>query len=168
MQISLRRVAEKDLEIIRDWRNLEEIRPFNSQFTLLNIKQQKKWFHEINQPNTKRIMFVIMYKNTPVGICGLIHRDIKNKNADVAIIIGETKMQNKSLGTETLKMLIEYGFTKLGLHRIGAEIFEYNIRSLRLFKRLNFKHEATLRKALWRDGKWWNSYVYSILRTDYQ
>lgn len=167
MQVTFRRVAKKDLKIIRDWRNSEEIRRFNTQFTLLNMKDQEKWFDEISQPNTKRCMFMIIYKRKPIGICGLIHYNAKNRCADVAIIIGETKMQDKGLGVKSLKILIEHGFKKLRLHRIGAEIFEYNLKSLKLFENLNFKREATLRECLWRDGKWWNVYLYSIIRTNY-
>lgn len=165
MQIALRQVIKKDLKIIRDWRNVDEIKHFSGQFTLLNMKDQEKWFAEINKTNSKRIMFMIMYKKIPIGVCGLIHYDAKNKCADVAIIIGETKMQGKRFGTKSLQILIDYGFKKLRLHRIGAEIFEYNTRSLRLFKSLNFKHEATLREVLWRDGRWWNVHIYSLMGT---
>ena len=32
---------------------------------------------------------------------------------------------------------------------------------------IKFKQEAILKDSLWRDGRWWNTYVYSILANDY-
>ena len=109
-------------------------------------------------------MFMILDNlRKPIGICGLIHIDKKNRNADVAIILGDTKLHGQGYGTESLKLLVKYGFEKLKLHRIGAEIIEYNKISIKLFEKLNFEYEALMKENLWRNGKWWNTTVYSIL-----
>lgn len=162
--VKLRTVKISDLGIIRDWRNSPGTREFNTQFTLLNMRNQKKWFAEISKDGSQRKMFVIEdEKRRPIGICGLINIDRENRSADVAIILGEKRQRGKHLGSESLELLVGYGFKKLKLHRIGAEIFEYNKRSVRLFEGLNFKLEATLRDRLWRNGRWWDVYSYSIL-----
>lgn len=165
--VRLRSVRKSDLEIIRDWRNSQDTREFNTQFTLLNMNNQRKWFVEISKKESPRKMFVITEKGgNPIGVCGLINIDKENRSADVAIILGEKKQRGRHLGSESLELLVSYGFKKLKLHRIGAEIFEYNKRSVNLFERLNFKFEATMRDRLWRDGKWWDVYSYSILSND--
>lgn len=165
--VKLRSVKKSDLGIIRDWRNSPNTREFNTQFTLLNMKNQRKWFEEISKEESSRKMFVITRRDgDPIGVCGLINIDRKNKSAEVAIILGEKKQRGKHLGSESLELLVNYGFKKLKLHRIGAEIFEYNKRSVNLFERLNFKLEATMRDKLWRYGKWWDVYSYSILSRD--
>jgi RimJ/RimL family protein N-acetyltransferase len=94
---------------------------------------------------------------------GLIHLDKKNRNAEVSIILGETKLHHRGLGTKALQLLINYGFQKLKLHRIEAEIFEYNKISVKLFEKLNFTREAILKDSLWRSGRWWNVYIFSII-----
>lgn len=162
--VKLRPIKNSDLKVIRDWRNSQDTREFNIQFTLLNMKNQKKWFQDISAGESTRKMFVISDKiGRPIGVCGLINIDKENKSADVAIILGEKKQRGKHLGSQSLELLVNYGFKKLKLHRIGAEIFEYNERSINLFKKLNFRFEATLRDRLWRDGKWWSVHIYSIL-----
>jgi len=165
--MKLRSVRKSDLGIIRDWRNSHDIREFNTQFTLLNMKNQEKWFEEISKVESSRKMFVITEQhNNPIGVCGFINIDKENKSADVAIILGERKQRGKHLGSKSLELLVNYGFKKLKLHRIGAEIFEYNKKSIKMFESLNFKLEATMRHRLWRDGKWWDVYLYSILSND--
>jgi UDP-4-amino-4,6-dideoxy-N-acetyl-beta-L-altrosamine N-acetyltransferase len=162
-----RKIVRTDLRILRDWRNSTGIMEYNSQFTLLNMVDQERWFKQIREKNSDRIMFMVMKEKKPIGVCGLIHVNKKDRNADVAIIMGDRKLHGKGYGSEILQRLIEYGFTKLKLHRIGAEIFMYNKSSIRLFQKLNFTYETTLRDSLWRFGRWWDIYLYSILESDY-
>lgn len=163
-KINLRQVTKNDLQIIRDWRNTKGIYEFNTQFTLLNMKNQKNWFKQINEKNSNRIMFIATNKkNQPIGVCGLVHVNKIDRYADAAIILGEQKLHGKGLGSEILQLLIQYGFRKLGLRRIGAEIFEYNQISVKLFEKLGFKREAIMRETLWRNGQWWNVHIFSLL-----
>ncbi len=161
--IQLKKIKEEDLETIVKWRNDKNIMKYNTQFILLNMEHQKKWYNSISKKDSDRIMFLFKYGKDIVGIGGLIHLDKENKNADIAIIIGKTEMHRKGLGTKALQLLVDYGFHKMKLHRIGAEIFEYNTISLNLFEKLNFKEEGILTDALWRFGRWWNIYKYSII-----
>jgi len=160
--ISLRKVKFEDLKFLRDWRNTPVIWENNTQFILLNLKQQNLWFKKINSNISKEKMFtVIDEKQNPIGICGLVQIDEDNKNAKVAIIIGNTKNHSKGIGTESLNLLLSYGFNKLKIHRIDAEVIEYNKKSLNFFKKLGFKQEAVMRDYIFRNGKWWNLFIFS-------
>ena len=72
------------------------------------------------------------------------------------------------LAQEILKLLLDYGFTKLKLHRIESEVFEYNENSLYRFKKMNFKQEAIARDSLWRQGKWWNVHKFSLIQHEFK
>jgi len=167
-KIKLRKVSKNDLKKIRDWRNSPEIWNYNSQYILLNMIHQKDWYTSISVKNSERKMFIIESKNgVPIGICGLINLDYEQKKGEVAIILGEKKFHGKRIGTEILRLLLEYGFKKLKLHRISAGIFEYNIISIKLFERLNFKYELSLKQKLWRKNRWWDVSIYSILENEF-
>jgi len=165
-RLTFRKITKSDLPLLRDWRNSNGILENNTQFTLLNMKNQENWYKLISEFKTDRLMFMILYANQPVGVCGLIHVDYNERNADVAIIIGERKLLGIGLGKRSLQKLVDYGFKKMKLNRIGAEIFEYNKKSVNLFEKLNFKYEATLRDSFWRNGRWWNTHVYSLLKDE--
>ncbi len=165
-KLELKKIKKDDLHQIIKWRNDPDIIKFNTQFFLLNMEYQKKWFEEITKNDSKSKMFVFKFDNKIVGIGGLIHYDCLNKSADIAIILGEKKIRGKGLGSRALEMLVEYGFKHMKLHRIGADIFEYNKISLKLFEKLDFKKEIEMRDYLWRDGKWWKVYTYSRINFD--
>jgi len=166
-KIKLRRVLKTDLEYFRDWRNSPEIWKNNTQFTFLNMKNQKKWFKSLSKKDSKKEMFTIVNsKNMPVGICGLTNLDPIEKSGKVAIIIGEINVQSKGIGTQGLKLLLEYGFKKKKLHRIEAEVLEFNKKSLSFFQKFNFKKEVRLRNYLFRDNRWWDMIVFSKIISD--
>ena len=160
--ISLRKVKQEDLKFFRDWRNTSDIWQNNTQFILLNLKQQDSWFNRINSINTKERMFTIINdEQNPIGICGFVQIDSDNKNAKIAIIIGKTRLHSKGIGTESLNLLLEYGFEKLKIHRIDAEVIEYNKKSINFFQKLGFEPDAVMRDYIFRNGKWWNLVVLS-------
>jgi RimJ/RimL family protein N-acetyltransferase len=59
-----------------------------------------------------------------------------------------------------------YGVDVLGLRRLEAKAYEYNPLSINTLKRNGFTHEGTLRKASWRDGRYWDILVFGILREE--
>lgn len=167
-RVDFYKITKNDLRTLQRWRNSNEIWPYNTQYILLNMINQKQWYEQIIQKNSDRIMFMITNKlGKPIGVCGLIHIDLKDKTASIAIIIGEKKYQSRGFGTEILQMLIHYGFNKIKVHRIEAQVFAYNAVSTKLFKKMNFKQEVTLRDSLWRQGKWWDVFILSVLQNEY-
>ena len=111
------------------------------------MTNQRNWFKQITSIESNRKMFIIMYKQKiPLGVCGLINIDKENNSAEVAIIIGNKQFHGKGLGSESLYQLVKYGFSKLKLHKIKAEI----------------KHQS-----LWRNSKWWDIHMYSLFKKDY-
>ena len=166
IKMQLKQIRKSDLKLLIQWRNSKNIFPYNTQYFLLNSKTQTEWFNSL-QNDSSRKMFMILHKNMKIGICGLIDMDHKNKNANIAIIIGKTQLHAKGLGTITLSNLLNYGFKKLHLHRIGAEVIEYNKNSIYFFKKSKFKIEAIHRDVIWRNNRWWNMYSMSILKHNF-
>ncbi|MBO4210696.1 GNAT family N-acetyltransferase [Micromonospora echinofusca] len=71
--------------------------------------------------------------------------------------------RDRGLGTEAVRLIVGYGFTHLGLHRISLEVYAFNPRARRVYEKVGFVAEGTLRDAL-RDGDdWVDATVMSIL-----
>ena len=145
-KIQLRKVLRTDLKYFRDWRNSTEIWKNNTQFTFLNMKDQNRWFNSLFEKDSKKDMFTIIdSKKKPVGICGLTNLDTNEKSGKVAIIIGDASLQSKGVGTQGLELLLDYGFRKKKLHRIEADVLEFNKKSISFFQKFDFKKEFCMR-----------------------
>lgn len=61
--------------------------------------------------------------------------DREEKNAEVDIMVAETSLRGRGIGTEAVELMIWYGVTQLGITRFFAKINEANHSSIHLFKR---------------------------------
>ena len=168
--VKLRSLEVEELKILRDWRNSKHVRKTTREYRLLSMINQKKWFESIHLENPpKHIMFGVVSKNGKkiVGVTGLTYIDWKNKHAEISIYLANKNWQKTKEATDTINTIIEYSFEELNLHRLWVEIFEISKENITLFEKLKFVKEGVLRDKVWREGKWWNSIIYSKLSTEY-
>lgn len=167
--VKLRALEEEDLKLLRIWRNSLHIRKTTREFRLLDMINQKNWFESIHSVfPPKEIMFgVLNKKNKLIGVTGLTYIDWKNRHAEISVYLYFKNWQKTKQATDTIKIITKYGFEELNLHRLWVEIFSIATENIQLFEKLKFVREGHLREKLWRNGKWWNSTIYSKLDTEY-
>ena len=166
-KINLRAIERKDIEKFRQWRNNSEIRKRCREFKLINPTKQEQWYEDLTQDYNEIMFSIEINHNQLIGCCGLCYIDWHVREAEVSIYIGSSKHQNKGYATDALFTLVDYGFQEVNLHRIWAEIYEFNIPSIKLFEKVGFKREGQLRENYFVDGRYWDSYRYSILENEW-
>jgi len=70
--------------------------------------------------------------------------------------------QGKGYATEAIRAVVDYAFTKGGLHRIEANIMPRNLGSLRVVEKLGFINEGIAKKYLKINGKW-EDHIHMVL-----
>ncbi|HXZ29959.1 MAG TPA: GNAT family protein, partial [Dehalococcoidia bacterium] len=104
----------------------------------------------------------------PIGSCGLHEINAKDHNANFGIVIGERDYWNKGYGTEATRLVLDYGFQELNLHRISSAAFAFNERSIRLHKKVGFREEGRLRQAMFKNGQYHDEVQFGILREEWK
>ena len=62
----------------------------------------------------------------------------KNQRAEIEIMIADSEFRGQGLGTEAVKLMIQYGIQTLGIKTFEAKIGMDNPSSISLFKKLGF------------------------------
>jgi RimJ/RimL family protein N-acetyltransferase len=106
--------------------------------------------------------------DTLIGSTGLHEIDYKNRHAVFGIVIGEKEAWGKGYGTEVTALITGYAFETLNLNRVGLEVYEDNERGIKAYERVGFTREGVLRQAMYREGRYWNKIVMSILREEWE
>jgi [ribosomal protein S5]-alanine N-acetyltransferase len=70
--------------------------------------------------------------------------------------------------TEAARALLLWAFAALDLHRVQAEVDTRNAASARVLEKLGFVREGTLREDCIVDGEASDSWVYGLLRREWQ
>ncbi|HEX8515041.1 MAG TPA: GNAT family protein [Bacteroidia bacterium] len=72
--------------------------------------------------------------------------------------------RNQGIMTQTIKAFSALVFEYYGLVRLEATIFDYNISSQKVVEKCGFIYEGTLKKAYFKDGKYIDGKLYSLLK----
>jgi L-amino acid N-acyltransferase YncA len=72
----------------------------------------------------------------------------------------------RGLGTEATRLITDYAFTVVGLHRITLEVYAFNPRARHVYDKVGFVHEGTMRDALRWNGTWVDCHLMAMLPTD--
>ena len=75
---------------------------------------------------------------------------------------------NNGIISESLKTIINFGFHKLEINRIEAEVMQGNVTSEKVLKKLNFKNEGVLREWMFWNEKHYDMTMYSLLKSDHE
>lgn len=66
--------------------------------------------------------------------------------------------------SEALRSIISYGFEEMKLNRVDALVYIQNDRSIHLLQNLGFNKEGILRDYFYLDGKFYDHYLFAILK----
>ncbi|OBA09102.1 alanine acetyltransferase [Bacillus subtilis] len=72
----------------------------------------------------------------------------------------------KGLMTETVRLVVDYAFQELKLHRIEAGVMPRNLGSMRVLEKAGFHKEGIARKNVKINGVWEDHQVLAILNPD--
>ncbi len=92
--------------------------------------------------------------------------DPDNGSASYRVWLAGAEVFGRGYGTETTRLVVEYAFDRVGLHRLSLEVYEHNPRARRVYEKCGFTVEGRLREALRWDGRRHDALLMSMLRTD--
>jgi diamine N-acetyltransferase len=165
--VTLREVRESDLQSIFEWLNNYELRISSAMYRPVSWPEHIKWV-TTRLENGSETFFVIALEDRPIGVINLSSIDHHNKSADFSIRIGESTDQGKGFGTQAVRLLIEFCWRDLNLHRISLTVFSDNSRAIASYKKSGFEFEGELREAAFISGSWRDLTVMSILNPRHQ
>lgn len=169
-RITLRKMTAQDTEIYHKWRNdIEVMQSTAPLLDVYHIEDTEEFVTKVILGSHSSKSYIISDKESkkPIGITSLINIDYKNRNAECIIDIGDKEAWGKGYGTEAMKLLLDFGFLEMNLHRICLRVFSFNSRALKLYEKLGFLQEGKSRESIFRDGKWHDIVHMSILQNEY-
>ncbi len=88
--------------------------------------------------------------------------------AEFGIVIGEKDCQGQGYGTEATRLVLDYGFTILGLHNIMLTVFEYNPGGIKANEKAGFRVIGRRRQARWMNGRFWDVIYMDCLAGEFE
>lgn len=162
--VRIRPLELADTELICKWHNADYVRKFLFGQEPITPEAHELYYQK-NILTQKVYQFVIeiLDAHTAIGSVFLKNIDSKNRNCEVGIFIGEKTLQGKGYGSSAIRLIVNYAFYSLRLHKVYALILENNRASVKAFERAGFKEEGNMRDAYCRDAAYYNVVIMSMV-----
>lgn len=162
---SLRLIKSTDAEWTLELHNDPEVLFVLTDTTFVSLPQQYSWIETI-QTCSKSTRLVLQFGTVPVGLARLDDIDKINRSICVGLDI-VTEHRGHGHGKAGFKLILDYCFKELNMHRVWLLVLDTNTRAYELYKKLGFVEEGSQRERIYRDGKYHNYIMMSILRNEY-
>jgi aminoglycoside 6'-N-acetyltransferase len=142
----LRPMTEDDWEILHKWNSDPEVLYYaDGNADGYSMEMVKRIYRGVCK---NAFCFIMEFKGRPIGECYLQKMNLerileKMPGKDlrrIDIMIGEKEFWGKGIGTEAVRLLVEFGFEKQNAEAIfGCGVGNYNVRSMKTFEKLGFE-----------------------------
>lgn len=151
--IYLRPMTEQDTDLIVAWRNSEGVRKHFIYQNLFTREGHLAWLHHVVEAG-KAVQMIICETGTdrPLGSVYIRDIDTEHRKGEYGIFIGEDDCRGRGIGSAAAKLMIQYAFGELKLHRLFLRVYADNIRAIGSYEKAGFEREAYLKDDVFVNG----------------
>ena len=152
-----------------DFMRLMELKPVRPLSPAM-VKKQYETIEKEMDENKNLFYFTIRTRENDrfIGNALVEWVDWANGNGFIRLGIGAVEDRRKGYGSQALSMLLRYAFAELNLYRVTAVVPAYNEGAIRLFQKFGFMEEVRRRKAIHRDGEFWDLVSFGLLNAEWR
>ena len=132
------------------------------------VDEQCAWIEA--KLKTNELNFIIEYRERSVGMIALLDINDLHKTVQVGrLLLGEEEFVGKApVAFEAERLLYDYAFDVLHMHKVYGDIMEDNHGMLKTKLYLGYKKDGILRDHYIYDGVYKNTIAVSILEDEYR
>ncbi|MHC5736252.1 GNAT family N-acetyltransferase [Nostoc sp.] len=119
--------------------------------------------------NNKLVVLIFFFDKLeePIGRFRYFDINLRNRSAEFGYTVNP-KYRGQGLGTSMLAFIINFLFKTTDFNKLYCQTAVFNLASIKLLEKLKFNKDAILREHHELDGKLWDDYIYSILRSEWE
>lgn len=167
-RVTLRAIEREDIPRFLRWLNDPEVTRYLTIFMPLSRGEEERWFEQQLGDRNRKVLAIETESGEHIGNISLEDIDWKNRRATLGIVIGEKERWGQGYGTDAIRTLLRFAFEELNLNRVQLDVFDFNERARRCYRRCGFREEGILRQAHYTEGRYHDVVRMAILRSDWE
>jgi len=118
-------------------------------------------------PSPRKRAVIALLDGRPIGWVSRYGEERFPDTWMIGIDICEDDHLEQSLGTQALRLWMDYLFANSPIHRLGLDTWSFNPRMMRVAEKLGFTPEGLQREVLQWQGEWLDFVHYGMLREEW-
>ncbi len=168
--LHLRELERKDLRAVIKRSDRQELAALLGATPChINMDTDTKWYEQYWGNRGDAIRCVITEDNDDeiLGLASLVHVNYMDQSAEFHIMINNKQNQESGIEVFATNSMLYHAFNILNLQRVELSISEDNEQSKIFYEKCGFVYEGRKRKASYKNGKFVDKLMYSILRCEF-
>jgi RimJ/RimL family protein N-acetyltransferase len=154
------------LENALRWLNDPEVTVTLDQFFGVTRREEETFFDRLAAQRDTDLHWAILAEDgRHIGFIALHQIRWPARCAVGGLVIGEKDAWGRGFATDAVRTRSRFAFEQMGLHRIEGHTINPAMR--RVYEKCGYQAEGLARKKVWRDGRWHDASLYSLLDEDY-
>jgi RimJ/RimL family protein N-acetyltransferase len=162
--VSLRAVEKEDAERVREWLSDPDLLHLLGARPIPLGALDPDKLPEMFRMREGRVLAIDSRDKQLVGLVVVGNFHEFNRTASILLLIGDRSEWNRGYGSDAVRTVTTFVFHDLNLNCLEAVIPEFNGRALKMFQKVGFQIEGTLRNRFFGRGRYWNMTVMSAVR----
>ncbi len=134
----------------------------------MTLDEEVAWYERMTKDaSTAYFTIYELPDYRPIGGVDLHAIDIRNRTAELGIMICEASARGRGLGTEAVRLICDYGFHALELNSIMLLTFGWNVAGQKAYAKAGFREFGRRRQARYFDGRYWDDIYMECLATEF-
>jgi RimJ/RimL family protein N-acetyltransferase len=125
------------------------------------------YVNRIVKDDTRYDFLILNSKDEIIGESVINQIDSDIRCAGFRIALFHSDNCGLGIGSEAIRLTVKFGFEELNLHRIELEVYPFNERAYKAYRRAGFSEEGRKRDAEFIDGRYWDVIIMGILESEY-
>ena len=170
-RVRLRAAEREDVKNFYVWVNDPDVTRYLSLYLPMSTVDEENWFNSMTQRSQSEKTLVIEVRDgngwKMIGNCGVFDIDTIGRLGEIGIMLGEKDEWDKGYGTEAMSLLVHHCFETLNFNRVYLRVYAENLRAKRAYEKAGFVEEGRLREAVYKNGKYDDVIIMSVLRAEW-
>jgi RimJ/RimL family protein N-acetyltransferase len=166
-KVRLRPLDEGDLPRFVEWFADDEVTRWLSDINEPPTLEEEYEWYDGRRSDPDSVMWAIETKDGELVGSTELRLSPARRKAELGIVIGEKQKWDGGLGTDTIRLVLDYAFGELDLNRVELTTAEENARAIRCYERIGFVREGLKRQDRVLDGRFGNTLVMSVLAEEW-
>ena len=163
VHLALMRTDEEALLTYLRWLSDEDFNAWICQSdNVLTYKGEREWAESSGSLRDRRFNIIDAETGVLIGNCSA-KVNHTGTSATVGIVIGEQTGRNRGCGTEAMRLMRDFAFENLRVHRIELDVMDDNMRARRCYEKVGFRECGRQHGLFWYHGEWHDSIKMEIL-----
>ncbi|MFD1646933.1 GNAT family N-acetyltransferase [Haloarchaeobius litoreus] len=165
-RVTLRTVERDDCAFLTEHKNDERIRRPLAWPYPANETQMEEFFENVLSDDDGVSLLICIDDDDPVGLVSVSVEDERTRWGDLGVWV-VPEQWGEGYATAAAELVVDYAFAERNLHRLLARVLATNEASRRIWEKLGFTHEGTLREEEFDDGEYVDMHYYGLLEDEW-